>query len=165
MNNPKKRCAYCHRWYRPDPRTRKQQLACGAAACRKKRKAQADRTWRKKNPGYAAARKPKMRVWAAEYPDYWSYYRKTHPEYADREQKRMSSKRLQFKSVAKQDARRQIAVDKLQSIQNRPPKTVAKQDEIHRRVNGIVDYLFWKEGVAKPNDTDYGNLPSVQYCP
>ena len=51
MNIPKKRCAFCHRWYASDPRTWKHQLACGDPACGKLRHAQADRSWRIKHPG------------------------------------------------------------------------------------------------------------------
>lgn len=154
MNNPKKRCIFCHCWYRPDPRIGQEQLACWRAECRKERKAQADRNWRIKHPGYGSKWKYKLRAWAANYPSYWKHYRKTHPEYAERERKRMSSQRERLKTVAKEDAMRQIAVDKLRSIQAPLPKTVAKGDAIRRRVDGIVDYLFWKEGVAKPNATD-----------
>lgn len=159
MKNPKKDCAFCDRGYEPDPRTRKHQLACGREECRKERKAQADRAWRKKDPGYAAARKPKLRIWAAGYPAYWRHYRKTHPEYAERERERMKSCRRRLKSVAKHDARRVIAVEKLRNIQAQAPKTVAKQDAIVRRMDGIVDYLFWKEGVAKHDVTDLALSP------
>ena len=159
MTNPRKRCEFCHGWYAPDPRIGEGQLACGRAECGKKRKARADRNWRIKHPGYGVKWKYKLREWAADYPDYWKRYRKTHPEYVERERNRMRSRRERLKTVAKQDARRQISVEKLESIQAQAPKTVAKDDAIHHRVNGIVDYLFWKEGVAKPNATDLGAFP------
>ena len=159
MTIPNKRCDFCHRWYEPDPRVGEDQVACQREACRKKRKARADRNWRIKHPGYGVKWKYKLREWAASYPDNWRHYRLTHPEYAERERKRMRSKRERLKIVAKQDARVQMAVEKLESIQAQTPKTVAKQDAIHRRVDGIVDYLFWKEGVAKPNATDLALSP------
>ena len=111
-----KRCDFCHRWYAPDPRIGEDQVACQREECRKKRKARADRNWRIKHPGYGVKWKYKLREWAANYPDYWKHYRKTHPECADRERRRMRSKRERLKSVAKQDARRQIAVERLEGV-------------------------------------------------
>lgn len=130
----KKRCAFCRGWYAPDARTRGHQLSCRIPECRKNRKAQADRNWRIKHPGYGVKWKYKQREWAKGYPDYWRHYRKAHPQYAERERKRMRSRRAKVKIVAKEDA-------------------------IHRRVDGIVEYLFWREGVAKSNDTDLSASP------
>lgn len=64
-----------------------------------------------------------------------------------------------LKSDAKQVLMRQIAVEKLRSIEAQAPKTVAKQVLIHRWMDGIVDYLFWKEGVAKQVYTDWAAFP------
>jgi hypothetical protein len=32
--------------------------------------------------------------------------------------------------------------------------SAAKQDAVHRRVDGILDYLFWKESAAKQDAVD-----------
>jgi hypothetical protein len=159
MLNPKKRCVVCHRWYEPDPRIGEDQLACGREECRKERKAEYDREWRKSNPGYGSGQKVKQQAWAKANPNYWRHYRKTHPDYVERERERMRSRREGLKSVAKQVLIRQIAVEKLRSIEAQAPKTVAKQVLIHRRMDGIVDYLFWKEGVAKQVSTDLALSP------
>ena len=159
MHNPKKRCVVCHDWYRPNPRIGEDQLACDREECRKERKAEYDREWRKKNPGHEAGRRVKLKTWAAAHSGYWRRYRKTHPVYVERERERMRSRRKTLKSDAKQVSMRQIAVEKLLSIQAQAPKTVAKQVLIHRRVDGIVDYLFWKEGVAKQVSIDPAPLP------
>lgn len=152
--NPKKRCVVCHWWYEPDFRIGEDQLACDREECRKKRKASYDRQWREKNPGYEAGRRVKLRAWAEAHPGYWQAYRAGHPEYAERERERMRSRRESLKTVAKQVSSRQIAVEKLRSIEALAPKSVAKQVSIHRWVDRIVDYLFWKEGVAKQVSID-----------
>jgi len=159
MNNPKKRCVICHRWYKPNPRIGEDQLACDREECRSERKAEYDRAWRKKNPGYEAGRKVKQQAWAKANPTYWQRYRKTHPDYVERERERMMSRRKALKSDAKQVSMRQIAVEKLRSIEAQALKTVAKQVSIRRRMDGIVDYLFWKEGVAKQVSTDLSPSP------
>lgn len=90
-----------------------------------------------------------MRVWAKAYPDYWHKYRREHPDYVARDSQRRCSGCKKAKISAKQDAVRQTAVEKLESIRDLEPVSSAKQDAVHRRVNGILDYLFWKESSAK----------------
>ena len=158
MSNPKKRCVVCHRWYEPDFRIGEGQLACDREECRKERKAEYDRQWRKRNPGYGPGR-AQVRQWAKSYPNYWRQYRKTHPAYVERERMGRRSRRQRQKSAAKQVSMRQIAVEKLRSIQDLVPKNAAKQVLIHRRVGAIVDYLFWKEGAAKQVPTDLALFP------
>lgn len=144
----KKRCEFCHKWFIPHPRA-PHQRCCSDPICRKKRKAAADRNWWLKNPDYAKSRNPKIRDWAKNFPDYWQKYRKGRPDYTRKERQRMRSVRQIAKSVAKQDAVRKISVEKLEGIRDLEPVRVAKQDAVQRRVNGILDYLFWKETVAK----------------
>lgn len=145
---PKKRCEFCHKWFSPHPRA-PHQRCCFNTACRKERKARAKKDWWVKNPDYGKGRQSKVRAWAKAYPDYWSEYRQEHPDYAKKERHRMRSARKKAKSVAKQDAVHQIYVEKLESIRQLEPVSVAKQDAVYRRINDIVECLLWKEGVAK----------------
>ena len=143
MKIPKKRCAFCHKWYAPNPRTWKHQKACNAPACKKHRHAQADRNWRIKHPRRGGNWKLKVRVWARDYPDYWRHYRRTHPEYRERDNRRRILSARNASYSAKTDAIRQIAVGKIRSIQDMGAGRSAKADAIDRRVESIVEYLFW----------------------
>ena len=147
--NPKKRCVVCHVWYQPDFRVGEAQLTCAGEKCRKEQKAEVDRQWREDNPGYAGGRKGKLAAWAEAHPGYWRQYRKSHPEYVERERIGRRSRRQRQENAAKQVSMRQIAVEKLLSIQAQAPKSAAKQVLIHRRMGAIVDYLLWKESAAK----------------
>jgi len=91
--------------------------------CQKGRHRKACLAWNKKHPGHDHSRRVKTQAWAKVFPDYWQRYRATHPDYAERERKRMRAKRGKIRRVAKQDA-------------------------WDRRVDGVLDYLIWKEGVA-----------------
>jgi hypothetical protein len=155
MRIARKRCDYCGRWYSPHPRTWRQQRACAAPACRKRREAQAQQSWRKRHPDYEQGRRLKRRAWAKTYPDYWRQYRKTHPEYALREKRRMRRKREGVRRVANQNAISAIAVEKLTSIREGEPENVANHNAIYRRVDGIIGYLLWKECVANQNSIGY----------
>ena len=144
----KKRCEICHQWFSPHPRA-PHQRCCSKPACQKKRKARAKKTWWLKNPDYGKSRNPKIRTWAREHPNYWCKYRKKHPDYVRKERQRRRSAHKRAKNAAKQDAVRKIAVEKLESIRDLEPISAAKQDPVQRRVDGILNYLFWKESAAK----------------
>lgn len=144
----KKRCEICHKWFTPHPRA-PHQSCCSNPACQKKRKAKAKKNWWSENPDYGKSRKPKIRSWAKEYPDYWRKYRKEHPDYVARDNRRRCSSYKRGKFSAKQDAVHKISVEKLESIRDLEPVSSAKQDAVHRRVDSILNYLFWKESSAK----------------
>jgi len=159
---PKRRCAFCHCWYQPDPRTTKQQRACKKDTCRKARKSSADRSWQIKHPGYGKSRKLKIRAWAQSYPYYWRQYRKKHPDYCLRDNQRrgLAAKRVCYS--AKQDAIRQISLEKLWSIQEIGLNHSAKQDGLARQLNGVMDYLIWKESSAKQDSTDLALISELE---
>lgn len=75
----------------------------------------------------------------------------------------MRSIRQIAKTVAKQNAIAQISLEKLESIRDPEPVSVAKQNAIHRRVNGILDYLFWRESVAKQDEMANHTSSERQY--
>jgi hypothetical protein len=57
----------------------------------------------------------------------------------------MRAKRGHAGSVAKRDAWKEMAVEKLRDIQAQRPEFVAKRDACDRRVDQLLDYLVWKE--------------------
>ena len=143
------RCVICHLWFRPNPRTFRNQKACSRPPCQKKRKFLADQSWRIRHPTYGHSLRHKVQAWAKTYPDYWRHYRATHPNYVERDNRRRRLSRKKALGAAKQDAIGQIAVDKLRGIPVVGPESAAKQDAILRRLNGGVEFLFWKETAAK----------------
>jgi hypothetical protein len=149
MKITKKRCEFCHEWFPPDPRTVKSQRSCAKPDCRKQRRNDAVKNWRRQNPDGNKGRGPKIKVWAKAYPGYWRQYRRRHPEYAARDNQRRRSARQIAKSAAKRNEIARISLEKLESIRAIEPISAAKRNEIHRRVEGILDYLFWKESAAK----------------
>jgi hypothetical protein len=155
MKIVKRRCEICRKWFMPDPRTYKIQKACSKPECLQKRKEKAKRDWWKNNPVYEYKyRKEKTRNWAKEYPDYWKNYRRGHPDYVEKDNRRRRTRHKKAKNAAKQDTMRKISVDKLKGIQEIRPDFSAKQDTLNRRVDGILDYLFWKESSAKQDGMD-----------
>lgn len=51
----KRPCSICRRWFRPDPRVRERQHACGTPDCQTARRQKTQASWRRRNPGYAIA--------------------------------------------------------------------------------------------------------------
>lgn len=142
------RCAYCRRRFQPDPRTAAFQKTCSRPECRRESRLQAHRRWWRDNGSELdAARASKHNTWAKD-TSYWRNYRATRPDYVRRDNERRRQGRRKTARAANQDTRRQISVGKLRDIQALRPETAANQDTIHRRVEGLVDYLLWKEGAA-----------------
>jgi hypothetical protein len=116
-----KHCLYCKEIFTPHPRKGNKQETCGKPECRKKRKREADRKWRKANPQWSQRQCGKMRAWAKQYPDYWKQYRDNNPEYVE-ENRRQSKERMR--------ARRQV---------------FAKQDVIWLQLEGVLAFLITQE--------------------
>lgn len=78
---PRRRpCRFCRLWFRPDHRPGAREYACSAPACPARRKAENQRAWRDRNPGYDRRRVQKdpdhrrvhrewKRGWRAAHPD------------------------------------------------------------------------------------------------
>ncbi|MBI5399094.1 hypothetical protein HZB07_00560 [Candidatus Saganbacteria bacterium] len=99
----KKRCKFCHQWFTPHLQA-PHQSCCSGTVCRKKRKALAAKNWWLNNPKYAQGRKPKIKTWAKNYPDYWHRYRKEHPDYVTSDGRRRCSSYRRRRISAKQDS-------------------------------------------------------------
>jgi hypothetical protein len=148
----KKRCKFCYAWFTPDARTA-HQVCCGQPECRIQRKQAANKEWQLKNPDYDKTRAGKKRAWARSC-GYWLRYRKGHPDYVAADSKRRSKAYKACKISANQDARRNIAVERLASTRVIIPNPSANQDAIARRVDIIAEYLFPGAPSANPNGTD-----------
>jgi hypothetical protein len=145
MKIPKKRCEYCSRWFEPYPPKQDLQRFCSRRACQRERHRQACLAFYRDDPHCDDERREKIRAWAQRYPDYWRKYREAHGGYRQRERRRMRVKRRRAGNVAKRDAWKEKAVEKLRDIQAQAPEFVAKRDACDRRVDAVLAYLVWKE--------------------
>ncbi len=66
----RKRCVYCKRFFRPDPRVGARQKSCGDGECRRRRKRESQRRWLEANPGYFCGRYAYVREWRKRNPGY-----------------------------------------------------------------------------------------------
>lgn len=141
----KKQCDFCGSAFFPDVRAWRQQRTCPKESCRKKRKARAQVKWRSRHPDYHTSRKIKIHVWARDYPDYWRFWRKAHPEYVERDNLRRQQSYQNLKISAKQNGKKKIdehaEVSTLQIIQ----EFSAKQNLIYRRLESLFNVLSPKD--------------------
>ena len=144
----RRKCRYCRRWFQAGRCTQK---ICSRPRCQKDRHRRSCLIWHKKHPHRDQKRRLKIRGWAKAYPTYWKRYRASHPDYSERERQRMRRKRRRAQGVAKRDARRMLAVEKLAAIAAQKPKNVAKRDACDRRMDKVLSFLIWKE--ASQNGT------------
>lgn len=158
MRVPKKRCVHCRRWFPPDPRTAASQKFCPAPECRRQSRLSSHRRWWGANGRECDhARAAKRRAWAT---GYQSRYRAEHLDYVARDNARRRKARQAAHRAVNQDMRRRISVGKLRDIQALEPENAVNQDIIHRRVDGLLDYLLWKEGAVNQDNTDPARLPA-----
>jgi hypothetical protein len=78
-----KRCVYCGRFYRPDPRTKRTQKSCLNARCRAKRKRESQKRWLADNPDCFKGRYSEIKAWREKHPDYQRLWRKRVREIQD----------------------------------------------------------------------------------
>lgn len=77
-----KKCVYCGRFYRPDPRVVGAK-SCANPECREKRKQEARRKWRDANPDCYKDRYAEIKEWREKHPDYQRLWRKRRREIQD----------------------------------------------------------------------------------
>ena len=82
--NGQKRCVYCGRYYKADPRARKIQKSCQDATCRAKRKRESHERWLEANPDYFKGRYSEVKAWREKHPDYQRLWRKRTREIQDK---------------------------------------------------------------------------------
>lgn len=70
-----KRCPYCRRLFKADPRTEYEQRVCSGAECQKQRKRDYQKKWREKNPKYFQGHYSRLKRWLDKHPDYLKNYR------------------------------------------------------------------------------------------
>ena len=166
MENVKKECRYCGRWFVPDARVGHRQKRCFLEECRRAENRRKVRKYIACNPDIVESLRGKMRVWAKAYPHYWRLYRKAHPEYVARDNARRKASLRRSRCSAKLTLMREVAVEKLHRIEDLAPANCsAKLTERDRRVDGIVEYLFWTVEAplsAKQTHTDLGGGSAVK---
>ena len=98
------RCVCCGRWFRPRPQVHKQRF-CAAAACQRERKRRWQRAKRAGDADYRLNQAHAQQAWAARHPDYWQQYRRSHPEYCERNRQRRQERYREqcTRRVAKMD--------------------------------------------------------------
>ena len=97
----RKRCIYCKKLFFPNPRQKGKQKTCGGKECKKKRRCDYSRTWRKENQDYDTgeyrkARRRNRREWSRHYWATHPGYRKWHADYV---KVRRRMKKLRKRSV------------------------------------------------------------------
>jgi hypothetical protein len=89
-----KRCVYCGRFYKPDPRARKTQKSCPDPKCRAKRKRESHKRWLEANPNYFRGRYSEVKAWREKYPDYQRQWRQRKKAKRRRSPREIQAERL-----------------------------------------------------------------------
>lgn len=77
LDKVRKTCPYCFIEFTPHPKVGDRQVCCGRESCKRQRKKDADRKWRKKNPDYFKCRyQTYIKPWLEKHPGYLKDYRR-----------------------------------------------------------------------------------------
>jgi len=100
-----KHCAGCGDAFHPRPQTPKQAY-CPSLACQRERRRRWQRERRQSDPAYRDNQSRAQASWAARHPEYWREYRRTHPQYSERNSamQRERDARRRVRVLAKMDA-------------------------------------------------------------
>jgi hypothetical protein len=77
------RCASCNKPFRARAQSPRQAY-CKDVQCQRTRRRRWQQAKRLADPDYKYNQRNAQRAWAKRNPDYWSEYRRTHPEYRER---------------------------------------------------------------------------------
>jgi hypothetical protein len=138
MSEIKKRCVYCHKAYRPDPRAARFQKACSAPACRRKREQEAQSRYLRKNPGYFRGRYGQVKRWLAAHPGYLRAYRASHPEHLVKKRLQDRRRRRGMKAI-RADIQDTMVRRKVRALKDLRGADI--QDTIRRRLDGLLTVL------------------------
>lgn len=153
----KKKCRYCRRWYPPTAQNYRREKSCARAPCRRERRREALRRWRRKNPLYEESGGVKRRRWVHEKgAAYMRAYRAAHGAYVRRNrlfQKRRDEKR---RFLVKRNDWDSVRVEKLLRI--RSLRWLVKRNDwtepLIRQIDGICDVLERPWLLVNRNDRD-----------
>jgi hypothetical protein len=100
-----RRCAACGRRFRPRPQNPDQRY-CAAPACQAERRRRWQQAKRQHDPDYQDNQTRAQQAWAERHADYWRDYRRTHPDYTERNRahQRGRNRRRRAAGIAKMDA-------------------------------------------------------------
>ncbi len=99
-----KLCAACGQSFQPHPQVPNQSY-CSAPECQRKRRRQWQRLKLQTDPDYQGNQSSAQRAWLDRNPDYWREYRKSHPEYVERNRSLQQGRNTKTRvgSIAKMD--------------------------------------------------------------
>ena len=126
-----KRCTACGKAFRPRSQV-PQQCYCAAPACQRERRRRWQQAKRQSDPAYQDNQESAQRAWCTRNPDYWREYRRTHPQYSERNrtQQRERNDRRRERLIAKMDVSTSIfpVLSGIYQISPAPPTGIANMD-------------------------------------
>lgn len=141
----KKRCAYCLKWFLPDPRQKDKQKACGRKTCRRKRQQEAQSQFLKNNPHYFRGHLHYLqhKKWLVKNPGYLRRYRADHPDYVARDNRQRAERKRRARLLKKtrqradmKDTIHRREIERIRGLQGSDMK-----DTIGRRLEELLSHL------------------------
>jgi hypothetical protein len=156
----KKKCRYCREWFHPSIQNYRRERSCARTTCRRQRRCEALRRWRRKNPLYPESGGVKRRRWREKKgAAYMRAYRKKHAGYVRRNrryQKRRDEKRRFLVKRNDWNSIRREKIDRIRAF-GLLVKRNDWTDALIHQIDGICDMLERPWLLVNRNDTDKPN--------
>lgn len=95
----KRLCAACRQLFRPRPQSPRQTY-CRSRACQRERRQRWQEAKLRSDSDYRENQRSAQQAWCARNPDYWREYRRTHPDYRERNKVKQRARRGAESGVA-----------------------------------------------------------------
>lgn len=140
----KKRCQYCHRWFKPDKRKVNVQKTCMRRKCQRKRQAETSRNWRAQegNEVTYQDRRTEIHKWAKE-EEYWKKRREKDEEYREKDNERR--KEAHRREAVQRGAAKQISIIEI-SVEDRVRSLGLEVINAAKRIS--IEPIFRREGLG-----------------
>lgn len=153
----KKKCRYCRCWFRPTVQNYRREKSCDRAPCRRERRCEALRRWRRKNPLYGGSGGIKRRRWQREKgAAYMRAYRQRHQAYVRRNRWLQCRRDEKRRFLVKRNDWNAVRREKLERI--RSLGLLVKRNDwtepLSRQIDGICKLLERPWLLVNRNDTD-----------
>lgn len=144
----KRLCDACRRLFEPLQQICHQKF-CSAPECQRERRRRWQECKRKSDPDYGVNQRSAQQAWVSRNPGYWREYRRTHPEYCDRNRAQQC---VRNRAHAKQNVAKMDAPPPVNALQPGLYRIIPASTSTVAKMNVWIAEITWISAVTAERD-------------